>query len=80
MILNILTSLLLSLFRTDNVFAFSLAMILCILSVGYFAHFLVLLVIMFCYNLYQTPAEQEEDEEYRNEILTNLEEIRKSRK
>lgn len=79
MILNILTSLLLSIISTINLVAFSITMILCILSVGYFAEFLVLLVIMFCYNMDAIADENKSDIEYKNKILTNLEEIRKNK-
>jgi len=80
MVLNIFTSLLLSIISTSYILTFSLALILCFLSILYFADFLRLLVIMFCCNMDFVASEHEEENKYRNKILTNLEEIRRKSK
>lgn len=77
LIINIITCLILSIFKANCKLIFSFKITLCVLSFLYFALFLFVLISMFCYNIAESVKEAEEENKQINKIMTDIEEIRK---
>ncbi len=80
LVFNLISIAFLSLAKTDSNFSISIAIALACVSICHFFRFLVYLVLMFCYNMSVIAVENENDEIYKNGLLSELEEIRKALK
>ena len=77
LIINLKTSLILSVFSSDHICMFALQITLCLLSLLYFSYFLFILVLMFIYNIEASVDEDKKENMNISKIMTDLEEIRK---
>lgn len=77
LIINLKTSLVLSVFASKYMWLFSLELTLFILSVLYFAYFLIVLILMFVYNIDSSVDEDKRETKNTSKIMTDLEEIRR---
>ena len=77
LVVNLITAIVLSVFKSDNTFIFVFEITLCIISIMYFSYFLIILIFMFIYNIEASVEEDKSEHDNASMIITNLEEIRK---
>lgn len=80
LIFNLISIAYLSVFRIDSLNKFTFSASLILLSVFHFIRFLFYLVLMFSYNMSVIAIENEQEEKYKNDLLSEVEEIRKTLK
>ena len=77
MIINLFTCLILSVVKANCIWGLAFELTLCLLSFLCFSYFLVLLIIMFRFNISNALDEEEEKKTTINNIMTDIAEIRK---
>ena len=77
LVVNLVTAIVLSVFKSNNTYIFAFEITLCILSIMYFSYFLIILIFMFIYNIEASVKEYKSEHDNASMIITNLEEIRK---
>ena len=77
MIINLFTCLILSVVKANCIWGLTFELTLCLLSFLCFSYFLVLLIIMFRFNISNALGEEEEKKTTINNIMTDIAEIRK---
>lgn len=80
LIFNLISIAYFSFFCVDSLNKLSFAIALILLSTVHFIRFLFYLVLMFSYNMSMIAIENEQEEKYKNDLLSEIEEIRKTLK
>ncbi len=79
-IMNLLTIVFLSIFKMQKTEVIFIAISLVILSLFHFFKFLSYLIIMFSYNMSTAASENADEKEYKNDVLTEIEQMNKALK